>query len=168
MIWYCLEVRSGMEKQIAADISPSIFAQAWYPVRDAYRRSPGKPPVAYRVPAVSGYVLAQTRDAAPWHLLRVVRGYIRAVGGVNPRIITQREIERMAQMPSELQAIIDAEREAAVIRVGDIATIINGTLQGRSVKVSAFKGDCAIIDAGLLGRVTVPVTHLQKDLTATL
>lgn len=153
---------AGQEARFADDVSPAIFSQAWYPKREAWRRPPGKPPVARMVPAVSGYVLVKTDSDVPWHTLRSIKGYIRAVGGVNPRVITDAEIQAMSQIPDTLQAIVDAALMFATIRRGDQAVITSGVMAGNLVSVADIKGTDAIADMGDI-RITVPVARLQKQ-----
>lgn len=152
---------AGQEARFSADVSPAMFDAAWYPTREVWRRPRGKPPVARMLPAVSGYVLVQTSGAVAWHRLRATRGYIRAVGGVNPRVITDGEIQAMAQIPDTLVAIVNAARMFSTIRRGDMAKITSGIMAGRVVTVGDISGNVAASEIDGV-RISVPVARLEK------
>ena len=152
--WFVLNCHSNSERGVKDDLVELGVDEAWFPTKKITWR-PSKGPLRNKLQSritacVAGYVLFRVSGFPQWDLLLQVDHVIRALGGVNPIRLRDEDIMGMNQMPKRLQDLVDAEREAMTIKVGDPIEIVAGAMTGWTCRVSGI-GPVLLCEVDFLG-----------------
>lgn len=164
-VWYALHVLSGAESAVGGDLRVLGVDDAWHPtkaVRRHIHRGPRKGQVVETIrAAVSGYTLFRVTGWPQWDLILAVKDVVGALGGVQPRQISEADISKMAQMPERLAQIIEEERRKHMIDVGDTVEIIAGALAGNSFVVGKIEDGYMVGDFAFFGAMMPVRVHAE-------
>ena len=174
--WHIIECSRGKESACEAVLGRMGYPGAWHPVKVSDTRQPGRKRGLTDLKArrvfrawVPGYLFVPADQIECWR----VNGWhgqlwfrVLAPGGV-PYRLTDEDMKRMKDVPKRLAEAIEAakraEREAreAVQRKGTRVLICQGVLEGMTGTVEGPHKDGVSVDAGLGGRIVVPVDFLR-------
>lgn len=155
-VWYVLICAPGRDEAARRWLLRRGFAEAWFPVREVWRKLPQHRkarPVPVRV--APGYVFVLTDRAIQWDVLWDQScGRLRAVIGTmdGPMPIAPKAIAEMRQVPKLLDDLHRQAEEARRVVVGCRARIAAGPFEGHVVAVTELEDGMAPVLITLFGR----------------
>lgn len=168
--WFALRSRPNqMGSAVAFLLKNGV--EAWFPTKRIYQRHRFRTGqrIIRDVPLAPGYVFAKFPGMPFWDRLfdaypgKLYLGGVVGLDGV-PKVIHEREMAEMAQLPTRLEEARTAQADARRVRQGDRATVVSGPFAGWVVDVADVTGGMADLVIPLLGarRVAASVESLER------